>query len=254
MKDIYKKGVWAVLLALMLIAYAPFLPAQQYIGMSGMIHVPTAEMNREGTARIGAHFLNREFTPANFTYHTTTHYLDITPFPWIEIAYTCTLMKGGNDGGSKYGFYHKDRYFSLKLRPLKEGKWWPAVAIGTNDPYSRKGNNEWASAHGTGEGSQYFSNYYIAATKHIEIKQHELALHVTYRHWKRDYNSKWNGVAGGITYRPSFCKPLRVIAEYTGEGANVGADCLLWKHLFLQVILQEGKYFSGGICFQTNLF
>lgn len=64
----------------------------------------------------------------------------------------------------------------------------------------------------------------------------------------------WNGVVGGITYRPSFARNLRAIAEYTGNEINVGADYLLWKHLFLQATLQDGKYFSGGVCFCVNLF
>ena len=70
----------------------------------------------------------------------------------------------------------------------------------------------------------------------------------------KNYNSKWNGVVGGITYNPSLARSLRVIAEYTGNEVNIGADCLLWKHLLLQATLQNGKYFSGGVCFQTNLF
>ena len=32
-----------------------------------------------------------------------------------------------------HGYEEKDRYFSLKLLPLKEGKWYPAIAIGCND-------------------------------------------------------------------------------------------------------------------------
>ena len=72
--------------------------AQQYTGMSGLIHVPSADMDEVGVARIGAHFLNREFTPDmrfnfNGKYHTISHYLSITPFRWIEIGYTCTLQK-----------------------------------------------------------------------------------------------------------------------------------------------------------------
>lgn len=242
--------------------------AQQYTGMTGLIHTPSAEMNKEGTARVGTHFLNKEFTPDAFDfkgkYHTADYYLSITPFSWVEVAYTCTLQKNyrrdGNANiiGNETRYYYQDRYFSIKLRPLKEDKWWPAIAVGTNDPIgtdSDQGTEREGEKPTNGDGkSQYFANYYIAATKHIEIRQHELGIHVAYRHWKRDYNSKWNGVVGGITYRPSFYKPLRIIAEYTGNEVNVGADCLLWKHLLLQASLQDGKYFSGGVCFQMNLF
>lgn len=39
------------------------IQAQEYTGITGMIHVPTAEMALEGDARIGVSFLNREFLP-----------------------------------------------------------------------------------------------------------------------------------------------------------------------------------------------
>ena len=50
-----------------------------------------------------------------------------------------------------------------------------------------------------------------------------------------------------------FSKNLRVIAEYTGDDVNVGFDWKLWKHLLIQSSLQNGKYFSGGVCFCINL-
>lgn len=235
--------------------------AQQYTGMSGLIHVPHADMNDEGEACIGAHFLNAEFTPTNFPYHTMSHYLSITPFSWIEIGYTCTLMKGNKvveNKPVKVGFYHKDRYFSVKLQPLKEGKWYPSIAIGANDPYgtdSKAGTSKEGENSKIGDGkSQYFCNYYIAATKHLDLKGNRIGFHIAYRKWKRSYNSKWNGLVGGITFQPSFQKNLRLIAEYTGNDINIGFDWKLWKHLLIQSSLQNGKYFSGGMCYQLNLF
>lgn len=250
---------WVFLLMFLLAGYSSMY-AQQYTGMSGLIHVPCADMDKAGEARIGVHFLNKELTPSNFSYHTISHYLSITPFSWIEIGYTCTLMKGNKVVGNKpvkVGFYHKDRYFSLKLLPLKEGKYWPAIAIGTNDPYgtdSKSGTGKKSENPKNGDGkSQYFSNYYIAATKHLHLKDNRIGFHVAYRKWKRDYNSKWNGPVGGITFQPSFQKNLRLIAEYTGNEVNIGFDWKLWKHLLIQSSLQNGKYFSGGVCYQLNL-
>lgn len=233
------------------------LSAQQYTGMTGLIHVPSAEMNKEGDARIGVHFINKHQTPdEGFSYdgkkyNTFSYYLSITPFSWIELGYTCTLLKQVNspiyDG---HGYEEKDRYFSLKLQPLKEGKWHPAIAVGCNDisdSYSLFNfDNDAVEA--------LFGNYYVTASKHFFWKSERIGIHIAYRHFVKDYNSKWNGIVGGITYNPSFAKNLRVMAEYTGNEINVGADCLLWKHLLLQFVLQEGKYFSGGLCFQTNLF
>lgn len=56
------------------------IQAQEYTGITGMIHVPTAEMASEGDARIGVSFLNREFLPETVNdfngtrYHSYNHY------------------------------------------------------------------------------------------------------------------------------------------------------------------------------------
>ena len=230
--------------------------AQQYSSMSGLIHTPSADMCPAGEARIGVHYLNKGMLPDEYNfegnkYNTGTAYLSITPFSWIEVGYTFTLMKGYKvdlqhpEEPRKSGFYHKDRHLSVKLRPIKEkeGKWWPSIAVGSDDPVNSSGS----------DGSRYFRNYYAAATKHFDIKRHLIGVHVSYRRWERDSNHKWNGVVGGITYQPSFQQNLRFIAEYTGNEVNIGFDWKLWKHLLIQSSLQDGKYFSGGLCFCINL-
>lgn len=240
-----------------LLSLVVIVSAQQYTGMTGLIHSPSADMNEKGNAQVGIHFMNKHFVPEDvFTYNgerynTSTHYLNITPYSWIELGYTCTLMKGSKDG--KTGFYHKDRYFSIKIRPLKEDKWWPSIAVGSNDPITTSKNKDNENVVEE-KRNMIFCNYYMAVTKHFNISNSSLGVHLAYRHWKRSYNSKWNGMVGGITFRPAFASNLRVIAEYDGDGVNTGIDGLLWKHLFLQVSLQKGKFLSGGICFQINLF
>lgn len=229
------------------------LSAQAYAGMTGLVHVPSAEMDPAGEARIGIHFLNREFLPGDVfiyegrRYHTFSHYLSLTPFRWIEIGYVCTFLRNREVKGSIGGYGAKDRYFTLKLNPLREGKWHPAIAVGGHDFLDSR-----ATLSGEG-GELYFGNFYVAATKHIDLLQHELGIHIAYRHYRREYNRCWNGVVGGLTYRPAFARCLRALAEYTGNEVNIGLDCLLWRHLFLQTSLQEGRYLSGGICFRMNL-
>lgn len=224
--------------------------AQDYDGTTGMIHVPTAEMAPAGEARIGAFFLNGRFLPdgmqfAGKKYNSFNHFLAITPFSWIELSYVCTLLKAGEKqaNGEEIGRYDmKDRHFSVRLRPLKEGKWWPAIVLGTQDPFRTNTM-----------GGIYFQNYYVAASKHWQKKGHELGFHLTYRHFPQAQNAKWEGLAGGITYRPSFYRNLRAMVEYTGSDVNIGIDCLLLRYVFLQASLLNGKYFTGGICLKVNL-
>ncbi|MCR4995642.1 MAG: hypothetical protein K6A32_09780, partial [Bacteroidales bacterium] len=61
------------------------------------------------------------------------------------------------------------------------------------------------------------------------------------------------GVAGGLSFRPSFYRHLRGIAEWDGVGMNVGADVLLWRHWFLQAAVVHGKGFMGGMSYHYTI-
>lgn len=93
-----KRRVFSGLIGVLLLTSFSGIRAQEYTGITGMMHVPTAEMAPAGTARVGAFFLNREFTPDKLVYkgekyNTYNHFLAIAPFSWVELSYVCTLLK-----------------------------------------------------------------------------------------------------------------------------------------------------------------
>ena len=106
-----------------LLVSAPYmLPAQLTYGTTGLLHAPSAEMQRDKTVMLGGNFMNKEITPPTWYYHTYNYYLNVTILPWIEVAYTCTLFKAEALGLKPYGysgFTNQDRYFSVRLRALK---------------------------------------------------------------------------------------------------------------------------------------
>jgi hypothetical protein len=148
------------------------------------------------------------------------------------------------------GFTNQDRYFSVRLRALKEGQFWkytPAVVLGTSDPFTSSGDVI-ASERGNG----YYSRFYIAASKHVDIGKETIGIHLSYLYNRRkDY--KLNGVAAGISYNPSFHPQLRLIAEYDSKDFAMGATYLLFNHLHAQVELQRMKYLTGGLMFRFCL-
>ena len=98
------------------------LSAQLTYGTTGLLHTPSAEMQKDKTVMLGANFLNKEITPPTWYYHTYNYYLNVTIMPWLEVAYTCTLFKAEALGLKPYGytgFTNQDRYFSVRLRALK---------------------------------------------------------------------------------------------------------------------------------------
>lgn len=241
-----------ILLAGVLFLCPLLLSAQLTYGVTGLLHAPSAEMQEDKTVMLGANFLHQNLTPPKWNYNTYNYYLNITIMPWLEVAYTCTLFSAESLGLKPYGysgFTNQDRYFSVRLRALKEGQFWkhmPAVVLGTSDPYTSSGKVA------TEQGNGYFSRFYIAATKHIRIGREEIGLHLSYLYnFRHDY--PLNGVAAGITYNPSVHPQLRLIAEYDSKDVALGATYLLFNHLHAQVELQNLKYFSGGLMFRFNL-
>ena len=211
--------------------------SQLSYGTTGLLHAPSAEMQRDKTFMVGGNFLN------------------VTIFPFLEVAYTCTLFKAEALGLKPYGysgFTNQDRYFSARLRVLKEGQFWkymPAVVLGTSDPFTSSGGGQ----VGTTEGNGYYSRFYIAASKHIPVVgKEEIGVHLSYLYNNRK-EYKLNGFALGVTYNPSFHPQLRVIAEYDSKDFALGATYLLFKHLHVQVEMQRMKYFSGGLTYKIHL-
>lgn len=233
--------------------------AQQYDGMTGLIHTPTAEMDTVGTARIGAHYLSSEmlphcdyFTIENWTkeeteekhyFNSFSYYLSITPFRWVELSYICVGLAKGPD---LKDYTSKDRHFSVKFNPLREGKWWPSICLGTSDFMGSTLNPE--------RSQNFFANYYISGTKHFNLgRGHQIAVHASYRYYVTEYNKRFQGLVGGITYSPGFAPNVRLIGEWDGCHINCGLDALFWRHLRVQASLQDGRYFSAGLCFQCYL-
>lgn len=232
--------------------FALGISAQQYYGMGGLLNVPSADMDTVPVAHLGAHYLNEHMIPDIMTidgdkYNSGTNYLSVQPFRWIEVGYGYTLEKlhWNEIPTERLGFYSKDRYFSLRVQPVRETKWWPSVVLGGQDVWGSydKGHSE----------SNFYRNFYLAVSKHKELFGQYVGVHLAYRHYIQSFNKKWNGVVGGLTLQPSFYRPLRLIGEYDGQYVNVGADCTLWRYLMLQASLQKFRYFSGGVCLRVPL-
>ena len=228
--------------------------AQEFSGINGMMNTPTAETDSAGTFRGGFYFINSHATPDVMTcddekFNTGAYYIGLTPWPWIEASLGFTLLKFHKNKNPEepVGYYNQDRRVNIKLRPLKEGRWWPAVAVGVED---LEQCFEKILKH---HGSTKFHNYYGVASKHLELKGNELTAHLGYRYYVSDRNANRRGVFGGLAFRPRFYRNLRVMAEWDGDCVNVGADVLLWRHLFIQAGLTNGKYFMGGVSYHYTI-
>lgn len=236
--------------------------AQLTDGLTGLLHMPNAEMQKDATFMLGGNFLNKHNMPNQqyWYYNTYNYYVNFTFFSRLEISYICTLVKG--TPGSKYWpeqtwdkFVNQDRHFAAKVQLVKEGEWWkhmPSIVIGVSDPTTGSGG-DYTELDVSGYNNGYFNRWFAAVTKHFNLSFGELGLHAAYLYNKRkDY--PLNGPAFGINFRPTLLKNLNIIAEYDAKTFNVGAIYSLWAdHFNVLFELQEGKYISAGLTYKVNL-
>lgn len=92
--------------------------AQYSIGNTGLLNIPTADMQETGTFMGGGNYLPNGMTPFNF--NTGNYFINITFLSILEMSYRCTLLKTTRYDGKK-GYFQQDRSMTARLRPLKEG-------------------------------------------------------------------------------------------------------------------------------------
>ena len=141
--------------------------AQRSMGTTGLLNIPTADMQPDGTFIAGGNFMPQEMMPENWDYSTGNYFVNMTFLPFLEVVYRCTLMKI-----KKNGTWNQDRSVSLRLRPLKEGKWWPSVVVGSNDAFTTNQLNMFEET----KGNRFFASIYGVATKHFVMGGHDLGV------------------------------------------------------------------------------
>lgn len=237
------------IIILLLFVVVPFsLFAQLMTGTTGSLNAPSARMQKDKTVMLGGSFLNREITPEAFGYHTYNYFLNATILPFLEVSYSCILFKATKQFvPEKEGkFVNQDRSISLRLRVLRERKYWPAIVIGGNDLFSSVKTFE------IGTGNQFFSRIFVAASKDFLLAEEKIGVDLSFIYYRQS-KGRGNNISFAATYTPSFAKNLNVVAEYDSRFLNIGANYLLFNHLYLQALLQDGRFFSGGVAYKIYL-
>ena len=244
-----------------------WLPIKSYAqltdGMTGLLHIVNAKVQKDATFMIGGNMLHKNNIPSKTwwgDYNTYNYYLNVTFLDRIEIAYICTLVQGKpNDFWPEqtWGkFTNQDRHFAGKIQLVKEGEWSkyiPAIAVGVSDPTSGSGG-DYSDMNVSGSGNGFFNRWFAAVTKHFQIQgAGELGIHATYlKNRRTDY--PLNGLGWGINFRPDIHRNLNVIIEHDTKTLNIGALYSLWAdHFNVLFELQDGKYISAGLVYKVNL-
>lgn len=165
-------------------------------GQTGLINMPSARIEEDGTLRLGESL--------NDPYRAI--WGSVTLLPWLELSGRYTRIDGvpGFPDNPDYGYY-KDKSFDAKLRLLRESRYLPDVTIGAQDF----------------TGTQIFKASYVALNKRV---------------WDLDFTvgygqDRINGAFGGVRYNPSWNPNLGLVVEYDANdykndfsAAQSGAD------------------------------
>ena len=219
--------LWICLLA------SSSLRAQYSYGTTGLLNMPTADMQRDKTFMFGGGYLDTHTSTARWNYNTWNYYVNITFFPWMEFSYNLELHKAiKNDPAlgnywvpSTYGkFVNQDRQFSLRFRLWKEG-WWkawtPQIVIGSDDVSTHSwGDTSKRFEVADNKGNGFNNRYYLAATKHFSFAGiGELGTHLSYLYNKRsDY--PLNGFAFGANFRLNLPEDQHAVNKWL-NGINL---------------------------------
>ena len=256
------KRVIGIVCFLLLIACSS--QAQFTYGTTGLLHAPTAEMQRDKTFMAGGGYLSKHATPDRWSYDTWNYYINITFFPWLEVAYTCTIFDEMIKRGKiTLHMKNQDRSFHGRLRLWKEG-WWkawtPQIVVGVND-FTTGSGGDYTEMGVDGDGNGYFNRYYLAATKHFSWYG-EWGIHAAYLYNRRG-KDKLNGPTFGVDYQFALkgddfihkaVNGLNLMAEYDSKFVNVGAKYTLWRdHINIVGELRECKHPSVGVYFKVHL-
>ena len=90
------------------------------------------------------------------------------------------------------------------------------------------------------------------ATKNIPVSGSAFGLTLGYG-VQAFRNNQFLGLFGGVSFSPGFYRPMKFIAEYDGDGFNLGVNAMFFRHLFVYVMAQDFQYLSGGIAYHVYL-
>lgn len=233
--------------------------AQTTYGQSGLLHMASADMEERGTLMVGTNYLNEHNTSTKWNYDTFNYYFNLTPLPWLEFNYTCTLFHRPLEVETAY-FNCQDRHFGARLRVWKEGwvsDWTPQVVVGTSDPSASSSFLYNGELNVKKNG--HFNRWYGAMSKHFTVRQWgEVGAHVGYVYGKHSGN-EWNGVQVGANFQfnregCSVLNGLNVMAEYDSRDVNVGLRYSTPWRINAMVELQRCKYVSAGVYCKLHLY
>lgn len=245
--------------------------AQFSDGSTGLLQMPTAEMQADGTFMLTTNFLNKHSLPTtHWNYNTFQYGISVSFWGRMEIGYICTIFNGAWDSRpeEEKGYYwtimrNQDRHFTGRICLLREGEfgldWIPALVIGSSDPITG-GKRDYSDLERvTSSGNGFFNRNFVVLSKHFHTHFGEIGAHAGYQfNYRKDYPI--NGPCIGINWHPvwlhqrGFLADLNLIAEFDSRTINLGFVASLWEdHCEAMFELQNFRWINFGLRYKLRL-
>ena len=238
---------------------------------TGLLQMPTADMQDDGTFMITNNFLNKHsLSPQRWGYNTFQYGIYVSFWERIEIGYVCTIMNGAWDPRPEEEkserlriLRNQDRHFVGRVCLLREGEfglsWMPALVVGIVDPTTGSGGGEYISGDVSGTGNGFFNRNYVVLTKHFMTPWGSLGVHAGYQFNKRkDYHI--NAPCVGVNWSPIWSQhhgildEVNVIAEYDSRTVNLGFIASIWENRFEAMFeLQNFQWVNFGLRYKLRI-
>ena len=257
---------WLIML-LLLFAWPHQANAQFMDSQTGLLQMPSGEMQPSGTFMITNNFVNKHSLPQEnvwWGYNTFMYGFSLTFFSRVEVSYICVLYMGKADTKfwpeQTWGKYtNQDRHFAVRLQLLKEGEfgwdWMPSVVVGVSDPYTMGLYNPEEISQRPGNG--HFNRMYICATKHFHTSAGDVSANLGYQYnLRNDY--RYNAPCAAVTWSPVWFQNKwfnpKYILEFDSRTVNIGFISSIWDDRFeFMFELQNFQWVNFGARFKVNL-
>lgn len=225
--------------------------SQGLSGTEGLFNIPVAYVPDDRRLTVGAHFLHKDHASfkygrdKNYQWHGLATFVNIGFLPRLEFQFRYTHLLGRVISADSR--YFPDRMLTVRFQILKESIYLPALTLGLQDQtYLFDGD------------FSHFATNYMVASKTVKWGAFECHNHLgvglpLLKEQHRPTQFRYNGFFGGIGLRWSRLPGLEVMVEHDSSNFNVGMKMLFYKRLQFLVGLHEGKAFSGGFSWRTNL-
>jgi hypothetical protein len=202
--------------------------------MSGLLSIPSAELNADKTIFVGSNYLNKKYLAyTNEEYAAFDIYTTITYLPFLELGARVTRKL--NLPESTVSTHNVDRMFSFRLRIFQQNEYIPSFAVGANNPVS------------TEEAANHFNCLYLVTTKTIPTSSFIENISLTLGYGAdviKAADHEFVGVFGGISFK--VLNSVNLVSEYDAKHFNGGVKISLFDHIQFLMCWKSYKYFNGG--------